>query len=150
MIQLDPHTGKSTSTRIAFLEPESMRLWTGGLHTSAIFIMGWIYTQKRMYEQALAGYQQLDPSLIVWQEKGFGATYAAAGDKKKALKVETDLKRGAAPATTLRPSKLLWAIKRKLSLGWKMAIGCATPEWSTLGSIAATTACVTTRVTGIW
>ena len=41
--------------------------------------MGWVVTQKGMYGQALAGYQQLDPSLILWQEKGIGATYAAAG-----------------------------------------------------------------------
>lgn len=86
-------------------------------HTSAIFIMGWVETQKGMYKQALAGYQQLDPSLIVWQEKGIGATYAAAGDKEKALKIEANLEARSAPATYIAPIYAALGDKEK-ALSW--------------------------------
>jgi tetratricopeptide (TPR) repeat protein len=86
-------------------------------HTSAIFIMGWVYTQKGMYAQALAGYEELTPSLIVWKEKGMGAIYAVAGDKEKALKVEADLEARSAPATYIAPIYAALGDKDKASLG---------------------------------
>lgn len=72
-------------------------------HPSAVHMMGMVYTQKRMYAQAIACNESLgsDPYIFVWKEEGIGATYAAAGDRQNALRVAAELETHSAPATEI-------------------------------------------------